>query len=163
MDTTTTVEITTPSDLEVTLARLVDAPRALVWAAWTTPELVQQWMLGPEGWSMPVCEMDLRPGGAWHRVWKKANGKEMEMRGSFREIVAPERLVSTEKWGPEWPETVNTLTLEAKGEKTLVRETILYPSKEARDAAIKTGMADGASVSFDRLQKVLLAKRSGRS
>jgi uncharacterized protein YndB with AHSA1/START domain len=104
---------------------------------------------------MPVCEMDLRSGGSWHFVWKKADGAEMAMSGSYREVVPPERLVSTEKWGPQWPETINTLTLEEKNGRTTARQTILYPSKDARDAALKTGMADGVSVSFDRLEKVL--------
>jgi uncharacterized protein YndB with AHSA1/START domain len=150
-----TLQITTPTDLEIVMTRVVDAPRRLVWEAWTSPELVAKWLLGPEGWSMPVCEIDLRPGGTWHYVWRRANGKEMEMRGSYREVTPPERLVSTEKWGPEWPETIQTLTLEEKAGQTTIRQTTLYPSREARDAALKTGMADGVRVSFDRLEKLL--------
>jgi uncharacterized protein YndB with AHSA1/START domain len=108
-------------------------------------------MLGPEGWTMPVCDLDLRPGGAWHFVWRRSDGTEMEMRGVYREIAAPERLVSTESWGGDWPETLITLTLAERDGKTTITQSILYPSKEARDAALKTGMAEGVSQSFDRL------------
>jgi uncharacterized protein YndB with AHSA1/START domain len=155
MKNANTLEINTPTDREVATTRVFDAPRRLVWEAWTRPEHVQRWMLGPEGWTMPVCEIDLRPGGAWRFVWRKANGTEMEMTGSYREVHPPERLVSTEKWGPDWPETINTLTLVERNGRTTATETILYPSKEARDAALQTGMADGIAASFDRLEKLL--------
>jgi uncharacterized protein YndB with AHSA1/START domain len=155
-----TLQITTPTDTEVLMTRAFDAPRRLVWEAFTTPEHLQKWMLGPEGWSMPVCEMELRPGGTWHYVWRRANGNEFGMTGTFREVTPPEKLVNTEKWGPEWPETLVTTAFEEEDGRTTVRQTILYPSKEARDAALKTGMADGASASFDRLEKVLAALRA---
>src|SRR5712691_10291145 len=93
-----TTTITTPSDREVVMTRVVDAPRRLVFEAWTKPEHVLHWMLGPSGWTMPVCEIDLRPGGAWHFVWRRSDGTEMGMRGVYREITPPERLVSTESW-----------------------------------------------------------------
>ena len=142
---------TTPSDREVVMTREVDAPRELVFDAWTKPEHVQQWMLGPSGWTMPVCEIDLRPGGAWRFVWGRADGTEMEMRGEYREVTPPERLVSTESWGGDWPETINTVTLSEGDGKTTITQTVLYPSREARDAALETGMKDGVSLSFDRL------------
>lgn len=150
-----TMQLTTPTDLEVVISRVVNAPRQLVWEAWTSPKHVQKWMLGPDGWTMPVCEIDLRTGGSWHFVWRKANGSEMDMRGSYREVAPPERLVSTEKWGPEWPETINTLTLAERGGQTTITQTILYPSKEGRDAALKTGMTTGAAQSYDRLDLLL--------
>ena len=146
---------TTPSDREIAMTRVFDAPRRLVFEAWTKPEHLPHWMLGPPGWTMPVCEMDLRPGGAWHYVWRKSDGSEMEMRGVYREIVPPERLVSTESWGGDWPETINTVTLTEENGKTTMTLTVLYPSKEARDAALKTGMKDGVSQSFDRLADYL--------
>jgi uncharacterized protein YndB with AHSA1/START domain len=142
---------TTPSDREIVMTRVVDAPRRLVFEAWTNPERVPHWMLGPEGWTMPVCEIDLRPGGAWHFVWRRSDGSEMGMRGVYREITPPERLVSTESWGGSWPETLNTLILSEEDGKTTITVTVLYPSKEARDAALQTGMTEGASHSFDRL------------
>ena len=138
------------------MTRDFNAPRRLVWEAWTKPEHVPHWMLGPEGWTMPVCEIDLRPGGAWHFVWRRGDGTEMEMRGVYEEVAPPERLVNTESWGADWPETLNTLVLsEQDGKTTTMTTTILYPSKEARDAALQTGMKDGASVSFDRLAEYL--------
>jgi uncharacterized protein YndB with AHSA1/START domain len=148
---------TTPSDREIVMTRVVDAPRRLVWEAWTDSEHVPHWLLGPEGWTMPVCEIDLRPGGTWHFVWRRSDGSEMEMRGLYREITPPERLVSTESWGGDWPETLNTLILSEEDGKTTITQTVLYPSKEARDAALETGMEEGASQSFDRLAEYLRA------
>jgi len=146
---------TTPSDREIVMTRVFDAPRSLVFDAFTNPEHLPHWMLGPEGWTMPVCEIDLRPGGAWRFVWRKSDGSELEMGGIYQEVAPPERLVNTESWGPEWPETVNTLTLSEEDGKTRVTSTVLYPSQEARDAALQTGMKDGASMSFDRLAEYL--------
>ena len=145
----------TPSELEIVVTRLVDAPRALVFDCWTKPEHVAKWMLGPEGWSMPVCEIDLRPGGAWHFVWRQADGTEMAMHGEYREISPPERLVSTESWGDDWPETLNTLVLSEEDGRTTITNTILFPTKGARDAAIETGMKQGMNLSFDRLAAYL--------
>jgi uncharacterized protein YndB with AHSA1/START domain len=148
--------ITTPSDREVALRRVFDAPRDLVWEAWTDPKHVPNWLLGPEGWTMPVCEIDLRPGGAWHFVWRRSDGTEMEMRGEYREVFRPERIVNTESWGGDWPETLNTIDFTEENGKTTVTITLLYPSQEARDAATATGMADGASRSFALLDDYLM-------
>ena len=147
--------LTTPSDREIVITRVVAAPRRLVFEAWTNPEHLPHWMLGPEGWTMPVCEVDLRPGGTWHFVWRRADRTELAMRGVYQEIVPPERLVSTESWGGEWPDTLNTLLLSEVSGKTTITHRMLYPSKEARDAALQTGMQDGMSVSFDRLAEYL--------
>ncbi len=152
---TRTTTFTTPTDRELVMTHVVDAPRQLVFDAWTQPQHVPHWLLGPAGWSMPVCEIDLRPGGAWRFVWRKSDGAEMEMRGAYREVTAPERVVTTESWGAEWPETVNTLTLSEHDGKTTITQTVLYPSKQARDAATQTGMKDGVSQSFARLDDYL--------
>jgi uncharacterized protein YndB with AHSA1/START domain len=149
---------TTPSDREIVMTGVLDAPRRLVFEAWTKPEHLPHWMLGPAGWTMPVCDIDLCPGGAWHFVWRRSDGAEMGMHGVYREIIPPERLVTTECWGGDWPETLNTLILSEDEGKTTITSTVLYPSKEARDAALQTGMKDGASESFDRLAKYLLTK-----
>jgi uncharacterized protein YndB with AHSA1/START domain len=146
---------TTPSDREIVMTRVFDAPRSLVWEAHTNPEHPPHWMTGPEGWSMPVCEIDLRVGGGWHFVWRRSDSSELEMRGEYREIAPPERLVSTESWGEDWPETLNTLVLSEEDGRTTLTSTVLYPSKEARDAALETGMKDGATQSFDRLAEHL--------
>src|SRR5262249_5002225 len=91
--------VTPPSEKEVVITRVVAAPRQLVCEVYTNPTHLPRWMIGPEGWTMPVCEIDLRPGGAWHFVWRRADGSEMAIRGVYQEIVPPERLVSTESWG----------------------------------------------------------------
>jgi uncharacterized protein YndB with AHSA1/START domain len=148
---------TLPSDREIAATRVFDAPRRLVFEAHTNPKHVPNWMLGPEGWTMPVCEIDLRPGGTWHFVWRKADGSEMAMRGTYKEVAPPERVVTTESWGEPWPETINTVSLTEKDGKTTLTMAVLYPSIEARDAALKTGMKDGMTQSFDRLAEYLQA------
>ncbi len=145
----------TPTDREVVITRVVDAPRRIVFDAWTNPRHVPQWMIGPAGWTMPVCEIDLRPGGSWHFVWRKADGSEMAMSGAYREVSPPERLVSTERWGPEWPETINTLVLTESDGQTTVTLAITYPNRDARDAALQTGMKDGMEQSFARLDELV--------
>jgi uncharacterized protein YndB with AHSA1/START domain len=158
MTTTHSVGVTTfttPTDREIVMTRVFDAPRELVFAVHSDPEHLPNWMTGPEGWTMPVCEIDLRPGGGWHFVWRKDDGSEMGMRGEYREVDPPERLVHTESWGEDWPETVNTLVLTEEDGKTTLTTTILYPSKEARDSALETGMKEGASTSYDRLDDYL--------
>jgi uncharacterized protein YndB with AHSA1/START domain len=146
---------TTPSDREVVITRVVSAPRGVVFDAFTNPRHVPNWLIGPEGWSMPVCEIDLRPGGRWRYVYRKGDGSEMTMQGSYREVAPPERLVSTESWGPEWPETVNTMVLTEMDGLTTITITVGYPSKEARDAALKTGMKEGMDQGFARLDTLL--------
>jgi uncharacterized protein YndB with AHSA1/START domain len=145
----------TPSDREVVITRVVSAPRRVVFEAFTNTRHVPNWLIGPEGWTMPVCEIDLRPGGAWRYVYRKDDGSEMTMQGSYREVAPPERLVSTESWGPEWPETVNTMVLTETGGLTTITITARYPSKETRDAALKTGMKSGMDQSFARLDSML--------
>jgi uncharacterized protein YndB with AHSA1/START domain len=140
---------------------VVDAPRRLVWKAWTSPEHVPHWLLGPEGWTMPVCEIDLRPGGKWHFVWRRLDGTEIEMRGVYRELVPAERLVNTEAWGGDWPETLNTLVIAEENGKTKIACTVFYPSKKARDAALATGMTEGWSASYDRLDEYLRTMAAG--
>jgi len=141
----------TPTDTEVVITRVVAAPRRLVWDAYTKCEHLRNWMLGPPGWTMPICEVDLRPGGANRYVWRRENGTEMEIRGVFREISAPEKLVGTSSWGSDWPDTLDTLILTEQDGMTTITHTLLYPSKEARDAAMQTGMKDGMDQGFDRL------------
>ena len=147
--------LTMPSDREIVVTRVFDAPRRLVWEVWTSPEHLPHWMLGPEGWTMPVCEIDLRPGGAHRSVWRHTDGAEMEIRGVYQEITPPERLVSTEAWGGDWPETLNTLVLTEEEGKTTTVCRVLYPSKEARDKALGTGMKEGWAESYGHLNEYL--------
>ena len=147
--------LTTPSDREIVVTRVVNAPRRLVFEVYTNPEHVLQWMTGPAGWIMPICEIDLRPGGAWRFVWCRDDGTEMAMSGRYTEIVPPERLVSTESWGAGLPETLNTLLLSEQYGKTTITQRLLFPSKETRDAALQTGMLEGMSTTYERLDDYL--------
>lgn len=149
----TTIE--TPTEREVVLTRAFDAPRALVFEALTSPEHLPHWMLGPDGWTMVGCEIDLTPGGAWRWAWRSDDGETMELSGHYREIEPPVRVVQTESWGPDWPETLNTLLLEEHEGRTTMTQKIAYPSREARDAALRSNMDEGASRSFERLADYL--------
>jgi len=149
------MKLATPGDRTIEMSRDFDAPKQLVFDAYTKPELVRQWLGVFNGMTMPVCEIDLRPGGSWHFKWSRADGCEMEMQGTYEEISPPERLVSTERWDGDWPETVNTVVFTELDGQTLVTSTMRYPSKEARDAALGTGMKDGMDMSFARLDAYL--------
>ena len=151
-------KVSTPTDREIEIERDFNAPRPLVFDAFTKPELVKRWLLGPDGWTMPVCEIDLRVGGVYRYVWRKeSTGKEMGMGGVFREIVRPEKLVATEKFDDSWyaGEAVDTTVFEDGGEITKVKITVLYESKEARDTASRSGMEHGMAAGYNRLEEVL--------
>lgn len=150
--------ISTPSDLEIEVRRDFNAPRELVFDAFTKPELVRRWLLGPDGWTMPVCEIDLRVGGAYRYVWRKeSTGMEMGMGGVFREVVPPAKLVVTEKFDEAWysGEAVDTTVFEERGGITTVRLIVLYESKEARDTATRSGMERGMAAGYNRLEQLL--------
>ncbi|HEV8304565.1 MAG TPA: SRPBCC family protein [Gemmatimonadales bacterium] len=154
------LKITTAGDRDLVMTREFDAPRRLVFDAHTKPELVRRWLLGPPGWSLPVCEMDVRVGGKYRWVWRHdTNGTEMGMGGVYREVKAPERLVSTEKFDEAWypGESLNTLVLVEHAGRTTLTQTMRYESREAREAVIKSGMEKGVSASYDRLDDVLAA------
>jgi uncharacterized protein YndB with AHSA1/START domain len=155
-----TLKVTVPTDREIAMTRVFDAPRRLVFDALTKPELVKQWLLGPPGWSMPVCEIDLRVGGAYRYVWRKDSGREMGMGGVYREIVAQERIVCTEVFDDAWypGESLNTTTLAEKDGRTTLTTTMRYVSQEARDGVLKSGMESGVAVSYDRLEQLLASQ-----
>ena len=150
-----TFKVTTPSDREIRLTRLFDAPRHLVFEAMTKPEHIKRWWgcLG-DGYSVPVCEVDLRPGGAWRFVNRHPKG-EAAFHGVYREITPPERLVFTEIFEafPDSESVVTTVLSEEDG-KTRLTATCLYPSLEVRDTVIESGMEKGAALSYDRLEDV---------
>jgi uncharacterized protein YndB with AHSA1/START domain len=153
-----TFQVTTPSDREIRLTRLFDAPRHLVFEAMTKPEHVRRWWgCLTDEYSVPVCEIDLRPGGAWRFVNRHPRG-EAVFYGVYREIAAPERLVFTEIYEP-YPdvESVVTSVLTEENGKTRLTVTALYPSVDVRDMVIKTGMAKGAALSYDRLEDLVRA------
>jgi uncharacterized protein YndB with AHSA1/START domain len=141
----------TPSDRELAVTRVFAAARAVVFDAWTAPARMQDWMLGPEGWTMPICEVDLRDGGVWRFVWRGADGRELAMQGLYREVSPPGRLVFTETWGGDWPETLNTVVLADADGGTRLTYTVEYVSAGARAAAFSTGLGEGMTQSLDRL------------
>jgi uncharacterized protein YndB with AHSA1/START domain len=152
--TNPSITVTLPSDTEIEMTRVFDAPRRLVWEANTNPEHVSRWLLGPAGWTMPVCEIDLRPGGDWRYVWRGEEG-EMKTGGKVLEVVAPERLVQTECWEMGSDCSHNTLILTEEGGRTTLMQRMRFPSQEIRDMVLQTGMADGVGQSYDRLAELL--------
>jgi len=154
MKNTGTLKVTTPTEREVVMTRVFDAPRRLVFDALTKPELFKRWF-GPRGWSLVVCEIDLKVGGAWRSVLRGPGGKDMGMRGVYQEIVPPERLVSTESFDDYPGESLNTLVLFEKEGKTTFTITVRYQSQEIRDAVIKSGMEHGAAECYDKLAELL--------
>lgn len=155
-----TTKLTTPSDREIVLTRVFNAPRRLVFDAFAKPELVKRWLLGPPGWSMPVCEIDPRPGGGFRYGWRRdSDGKEMRMHGSYREVVQPERIVHAESFDEPWypGEAVVTTTFVEQAGQTTVTITIQYDSKQTRDSVLKSGMERGVAQSYDRLAEILAA------
>jgi uncharacterized protein YndB with AHSA1/START domain len=159
MKNTGTLQVTTPSDREIVLTRTFDAPRDLVFQAMSKPELLKRWLLGPPGWEMVVCESDLKVGGAFRHVWRRSDGTQMAMHGIYREIVPPERIVRTECFelgcDAQSGEQIGTLVLTEQDGRTPLTLTVLYPSKEARDATIASGMERGVAASYDRLADLL--------
>src|SRR5216683_1135404 len=134
MKNTGTLKLTTRGDREIVMTRVFDAPRSLVFEAFSKPELVRQWLLGPPGWSMPVCEIDFRVGGRYRYVWAHPTQPGFEFAGTFREIKAPERIVHSEEY--QGMEALITSLFTEKAGRTTLTLTMLFPSREARDAAI---------------------------
>ena len=151
-----TFKSTTPSDREIVLTRLFDAPRRLVFDAMTKPEHVRRWWgILDDRHSVVVCEIDLRPGGSWRFVGRGPQG-DVAFYGVYREIAAPERLVFTEIF-EQFPdiESVVSSVFTEEGGKTRLTATCLYPSMEVRDMVLKTGMTRGAGISYDRLEDLV--------
>jgi len=153
------LKVTLPSDCEVRLIREFAAPRQLVFDANTKPEMLKRWLFGPDGWSMSVCEIDLRVGGKYRYVWRHADGREFGTGGKFLEIVPPEKIVSTEQFegALDQGEAVNTIEFTEHAGKTTVTLTMRFPSKQVRDDAIKSGMNQGIETGYARLEKIFAA------
>jgi uncharacterized protein YndB with AHSA1/START domain len=151
-------KVTTLSDHEIRMTRLFNAPRHLVFEAMTKPEHVKQWWgrLG-EGYSVPVCEIDLRVGGAWRFVNRHPKG-EAAFHGEYREIAPPSRLVFTEIF-EQFPDSVSVVTTDFtdEGARTRMTATVRYPSPDVRDMVLKSGMSQGAGISYDRLEDLVAA------
>jgi uncharacterized protein YndB with AHSA1/START domain len=157
MRNTGTLKVTTPTEREIVMTRVFDAPRRLVFEALTKPELLKRWFFGPPGWSLEVCETASRVGGAYRYVWRGPDGTVMGMGGVCREYVPPERIVATEKFDESWypGEAIVSTVLVEQGGKTTLTLTVRYESREARDAALKTPMEHGVAVGYDRLAEML--------
>jgi uncharacterized protein YndB with AHSA1/START domain len=160
---TLTAEVTTPSDREVRVVRRFKASAERLFAAYTQPAQLKRWLLGPPGWHMPDCEVDLREGGAYRYLWRKDDGSaEFGSEGVYLEISAPHRIVQTQRMfgalaGPMAEEARGTLEFRDEPGGSVMITTILSPSKEIRDAAIATGMARGMEQSYARLEAAVLA------
>jgi uncharacterized protein YndB with AHSA1/START domain len=162
------LEVTTPSDREIAMTRVFDAPRDLVFDAYTNCEYLKRWLGVFGGWSLDVCKVDLRVGGAYRWVWRntsRTETAEMGVSGVYREVVAPERLVSTEQFDDPWyeGEAVGTVTFVEQDGKTTMTTTMLYASKAIRDAVLASPMETGVDASYDKLAEVLGAMPAGAS
>ncbi|MBI5939152.1 MAG: SRPBCC family protein [Caulobacterales bacterium] len=149
--------VTTPTDRDILVVRSFNAPRELVWKCFHTPAFVSRWLLGPEGWTMPVCEIDARVGGTFRYMWAHPDGRTMRMSGTFIEVSPPELTVHREQFDEDWggePTTVTTRFGETDG-VTTVTMTISFVSREARDGARATGMTDGMEAGYARLDRLL--------
>jgi uncharacterized protein YndB with AHSA1/START domain len=161
--TTDKAQVTLPSDREVKVTRSFRATRELVYRAYTEPALVRRWLLGPPGWTMPICEMDVRVGGQYRWRWRSEDkGSEFGFSGTFREVQPPSRIVHTEAYDPgtiggEYPgaPAIVTVTFTEDGGVTTVTSLIDFGSKEARDGAVATGMTDGMEQSYQLLDRLL--------
>lgn len=151
------LKLAATGDREIVMTRNFNAPRKLVYDAWTKPELLKRWLAGPVGWTMTVCEIDLKVGGSYRYEWTHENGSQMGMGGVYREIVPEERLVATEKFDQAWypgGAVTTTILVEEKG-VTTAETTVRYDSKEARDGVLQSPMDTGVAASYDRLEKLL--------
>jgi uncharacterized protein YndB with AHSA1/START domain len=155
------LQVTTPSDREIAMTRVFDAPRRLVYDAWTKPELLRRWLGVFGGWEFAVCEIDLKVGGAYRYLWHGPGGNAMGMRGVYREIVPAERIVCTEVFDQPWyeGEAVDTLEFVEQGGKTTATITVRYPSKAVRDAVLQSPMKDGVAAGYDKLAELLAQMR----
>lgn len=149
------LKVTLPSDTEILLSRVFDAPRHLVWETMTKPEYVRRWWCCMDGYTMPVCEMDFRVGGKWRYVMVGADGNEAGFNGEYKEIVPRERIVQTEIFEP-FPDSPSlcTMTLEERDGKTYYQTLVKHTSQHARDMHVQSGMEVGANIAFDRLEEV---------
>ena len=159
------LKVTARSDREIVMTRVFEAPRNLVFDAYTKPELLKRWLGVFGGYSMPVCEVDLRVGGTYRFVWRGPDGAEMGVRGVYREVVRPERLVHTEKFDEAWypGESLITTVLAEQGGKTTLTVTMRYESREARDTVLKSPMESGVAQSYDKLAELLAAGGAERA
>jgi uncharacterized protein YndB with AHSA1/START domain len=138
----------------IVYTRSFGARREVVWDCYTKPDLVRRWLLGPEGWTLPICEIDLRVGGRFRYVWRHADGRDMGMGGTYRELVPPHRIRSTELFDDDWTggETLVTTVFEEVRGVTTVTMTVEYASEAVRNNVSKSGASAGMEASYARLE-----------
>jgi uncharacterized protein YndB with AHSA1/START domain len=158
MKNTGTLQVTMPTDNEIVMTREFDAPRQLVYDAFSKPELLKRWF-GPQGWSLIVCEVDHRVGGGFRFVLEGPNGQKMGMRGVYRELAPPDRSVHVETYDDYPGESIVTAVLTEEMGRTTLTATITYPSREIRDMVAGSGMEHGAAESYDKLSDMLTAEQ----
>jgi uncharacterized protein YndB with AHSA1/START domain len=155
-----TATVTLPTDRQILITREFDAPRHLVYKAWTTPELVKRWWHANRG-QVTIAEIDLQVGGAWRYVSVTEDGMEVAFHGEYREIVPNERIVSTEVYegipDAEQHAALNTLTLTERDGRTLLTVLVEHPTKQGRDAHISSGMEPGMQDALDLLEQVAVS------
>jgi uncharacterized protein YndB with AHSA1/START domain len=151
--------VTTPGDAEIVLSRAFDAPRHLVWDAWTKPELLKRWY-GAKGWNLVECEVDLRVGGRWRFVSRGPNNETMGQAGVYREITPPERIVTTELFDDQsYPgETLITHVFTEHANRTTLTSTLRYATPTGRDIVLGYPMRTGVAHSYERLDDLLAEK-----
>jgi uncharacterized protein YndB with AHSA1/START domain len=148
-------EVTLPTDERILITREFDAPRHLVYRAWTEPELIERWWGGERG-EVTSAEIDLRVGGAWRCVMVLDDGSELAFRGEYRKVVPNERIVSTEVYeGAAGAQALNTVTFEEREGRTTLTVLVEHASKEARDAHLASGMETGMQEGMDLLEVVV--------
>lgn len=160
MKTAETLQVATPTPRETVLTREFDAPRDLVFDALTKPDLLRRWY-GLPGWTMVVCEVDLRVGGEFRFVSRRDKGKDVGQRGVYREIAPPERIVNTE-WWEDWDagECLVTTVLKEHDGRTTMTSSVLYPSQEVRDTILESGLKHGATALYGQLDEFLASAGS---
>jgi len=159
MNTTGTLTVTTPTDRDIVLRRVFDAPRRMVFDAFTKPELLKRWF-GARGWNLVVCQVDLRVGGTWRFASRGPDGTDMGHGGMYREIVPPDRLVYTELFDDQsYPgESLITHDFVEQNGKTTLTSTLLYASQESRDIVLSYPMERGVAQGYDRLDELLQSR-----
>jgi len=156
-----TLKVTTPSDREIVMTRVFNAPRRVVFEAFNKPELLKRWLLGPPGWEMVVCEVAAKAGDKYRYEWRNTDGTQFGTGGVCVEMAPPERIVCTERMDGRPGESRLTTVFNENAGKTTFTMTMLFESRERRDEALKSGMEKGVAISYDRLEEMLSTMERG--
>lgn len=165
MTSASTLAVAPRGDNEIVITREFNAPRDLVFRAFTEPDLMRRWLYGPEHWEMTRCEVDLRAGGAYRYDWRDQDGSTMGAGGTFLEVTPPERIVATERFDDPWYPGENRITQEfaERDGRTMLAMTLHYETKEARDMVLQSGMDAGLEAGYARVEAVIAGLSDGGS